>query len=221
MSSRTLTMTDALHGYLTGAVSREAPILRELREETARLPAAGMQISPEQGQFMQLLVSLLGARKTLEVGVFTGYSSLATALALPPDGRIVALDVSEEWTTVARRYWKQAGVSARIDLRIAPAITTLDALVAEGQAGTFDFAFIDADKASYDTYYERALTLVRPGGLVAIDNALWSGRVADPAENDPDTTALRALNAKLRDDGRVDFSLVPIGDGLALARKRA
>lgn len=221
MSSRTLTMTDALHGYLTGAVSREAPILRELRAETASLPAAGMQISPEQGQFMQLLVSLLGARKTLEVGVFTGYSSLATALALPPDGRIVALDVSEEWTTMARRYWKKAGVSARIDLRIAPALTTLDALLAEGQAGTFDFAFIDADKASYDAYYERALTLVRPGGLVAIDNALWSGRVADPAETDPDTTALRALNAKLRDDVRVDFSLVPIGDGLALARKRA
>lgn len=220
MSSRTLTMTDQLHGYLTGAVSRESAILRELREETAGMPRAGMQISPEQGQFMQLLVNLLGARKTLEVGVFTGYSSLATALALPPDGRVVACDVSEEWTAVARRYWAKAGVAGRIDLRLAPAVETLDGLIAGGEAGTFDFAFIDADKESYDAYYERSLALVRAGGLVAIDNALWSGRVADPAANDADTVALRALNAKLRDDERVDFSLVPIGDGLALARKR-
>lgn len=221
MSSRTLTMTDALHGYLTGAVSREPAILRELREETAALPAAGMQISPEQGQFMQLLLKLLGARKTLEIGVFTGYSSLATALALPPDGRVVACDVSEDWTAMARRYWAKAGVEGRIDLRIAPATETLDALIAGGEAGSFDFAFIDADKASYDAYYERALALLRPGGLIAVDNALWSGRVADPAETDPDTSALRALNAKMRDDQRVDFSMVPIGDGLALARKRA
>ncbi len=220
MSSRTLTMTDTLHGYLTGAVSRESAILRELREETAGIPHAGMQISPEQGQFMQLLLKLVGARKTLEIGVFTGYSSLATALALPPDGRIVACDVSEEWTAMARRYWAKAGVADRIDLRIAPAVETLDGLIADGHAGTFDFAFIDADKEAYDAYYERALTLLRPGGLVAVDNALWSGRVADPAANDPDTAALRTLNAKLRDDERVDFSLVPIGDGLALARKR-
>ena len=220
MSSRTLTMTDALHGYLTGAVSREPAILRELRAETAALPAAGMQISPEQGQFMQLLIALLGAKKTLEVGVFTGYSALATALALPPDGRIVACDVSDEWTAMGRKYWAKAGVADKIDLRLAPATATLDALIADGQAGTFDFAFIDADKEAYDAYYERALTLLRPGGLVAVDNALWSGRVADPTETDPDTAALRALNAKLRDDPRVDFSLVPIGDGLALARKR-
>lgn len=221
MSSRTLNMTEALHGYLTGAVSREPAILRELRQETAGMPAAGMQISPEQGQFMQLLIKLLGARKTLEIGVFTGYSSLATALALPPDGRIVACDVSEDWTAMARRYWAKAGVEGRIDLRIGPATETLDALIADGQAGTFDFAFIDADKASYDAYYERALTLLRPGGLIGVDNALWSGAVADPTQTDPDTSALRALNAKMRDDQRVDFSLVPIGDGLALARKRA
>lgn len=220
MSSRTLTMTDALHGYLTGAVSREPAILRELREETAGMPAAGMQISPEQGQFMQLLMGLLGARKTLEVGVFTGYSSLATILAMPEDGRIVACDVSETYTAMARKYWARAGVADRIDLRLAPATETLDALIADGQAGTFDFAFIDADKEAYDAYYERALTLLRPGGLVAVDNALWGGRVADPREDDPDTAALRALNAKMRDDERIDFSLVPIGDGLALARKR-
>jgi caffeoyl-CoA O-methyltransferase len=220
MSSRTLTMTDALHGYLTGPVSREPAILRELREETSSLSAAGMQISPEQGQFMQLLLRVLGAKKTLEIGVFTGYSSLATALALPPDGRIVACDVSEEWTSMARRYWARAGVADRIDLRIAPATETLDGLIRDGQAGQYDFAFIDADKDAYDAYYERCLTLLRPGGLVAVDNALWSGRVADLSENDPDTAALRALNAKMRDDERVDFSLVPIGDGLALARKR-
>ncbi len=199
---------------------REPDVLRELREETARLPRAGMQISPEQGQFMRLLVELLGARRCLEIGVFTGYSALCVALAMPPDGRLIACDVSEEWTAIARRYWARAGVSDRIDLQLRPALDTLDELIAAGRAGQFDFAFIDADKGNYAAYYERALTLLRPGGLVAIDNALWSGRVADPGENDADTAAIRALVGKMRDDARVTCSLVPIGDGLMLGRKR-
>ena len=220
MSTRTLNITDQLYAYLIGDVSREAPILAELRKETAEHPRAGMQISPEQGQFMQLLVKLIGVKKAVEIGVFTGYSSLAVALAMEPDGRIVACDVSEDFTATARRYWDQAGVAAKIDLRIAPATETLDALLAGGQAGSFDFAFIDADKAAYDGYYERCLQLLRPGGLIAVDNALWGGAVADPAETDESTVALRSLNAKMKDDQRVDFSMVPIGDGLALARKR-
>jgi caffeoyl-CoA O-methyltransferase len=179
-----------------------------------------MQISPEQGQLMALLVELIGARRTLEVGVFTGYSSTVVALALPADGRIVACDVSEEWTGIARRYWKEAGVEQKIELRLQPAVQTLDALLAQGQAGSFDFAFIDADKTSYDAYYERCLTLLRPGGLLAVDNTLWSGAVADNRDQNESTRAIRQLNAKIAADSRVSASLVPIGDGLYLARKR-
>jgi predicted O-methyltransferase YrrM len=221
MSNKYTALDERLYEYLQAVSLREHEALRRLREETAGMERAGMQIAPEQGQLMQLLVRLLGARKTLEVGVFTGYSSLAVALALPADGRVVACDVSEEWTRVARRYWREAGVEDKIDLRLAPALETLDRLLAGGQAGTFDFAFIDADKANYEAYYERALELVRAGGLVAIDNVLWSGLVADPAATDEDTEAIRALNLKLRDDERVALSLLPVADGLTLALKCA
>ena len=220
MSNRTVSMTDELYQYLLAVSSREPEVLRRLREETARLPNAGMQIGPEQGQFMALLVQLLGARRTLEVGVFTGYSSLAVALALPPDGRVVACDVSEEWTAIARRYWAEAGVAEKIELRLGPAVETLDALLAAGQEGSFDFAFVDADKGNYDRYYERALRLVRRGGLIAIDNVLQGGRVADPEAQGESVAAIRALNARLHGDERVALSLVPIGDGLTLALRR-
>jgi predicted O-methyltransferase YrrM len=179
-----------------------------------------MQIAPEQGQFMALLVQMMGAKKVLELGVFTGYSSLAIALSLPIDGKITACDISEEFTAVARRYWQAAGVADKIDLRIAPALETLERLLAEGQAETFDFAFIDADKQNYDRYYEQVLQLVRPGGLIAIDNVLWSGLVADPTVQDEETIALRAFNQKLSGDERVKLSLVPIGDGVTLALKQ-
>jgi len=220
MSNKYLPLNDQIYEYLQSVSLREHPALKRLREETARMPSAQMQIAPEQGQFMSLLVQLLGARKTLEIGVFTGYSALSVALALPEDGRVFACDVSEEWTRVARRYWAEAGVADKITLRLAPAVETLDELLAGGQAGTFDFAFIDADKSNYEAYYERALQLVRPGGLVAIDNVLWSGRVADPSDADADTAAIRALNERLHRDERVALSLVPIADGLTLALKR-
>lgn len=220
MSTRTLTMTDALHGYMLEHSLREHPVLRALRDETARHPMARMQISPEQGQLMALLVQLLGARKTLEVGVFTGYSALAVALAMGPGGRVVACDVSEEWTAIGKRHWAEAGVAERIDLRLAPATETLQALIDAGEAGSFDFAFIDADKGNYGAYYELAVQLVRPGGLIAVDNVLWGGAVADAAETDADTQAIRALNDRIQADERVWPSLVPIGDGLTLAYKR-
>ena len=220
MSNRTIDLTDTLYDYLLSVSLRETDLQRRLREETATLSMARMQISPEQGQFMALIARLVAARRCLEVGVFTGYSSLAVALALPQDGRIVACDVSEEWTSVARRYWAAAGVADRIDLRLAPAIDTLDALIEAGGAGTYDLAFIDADKPAYLAYYERVLVLLRPGGLVMTDNTLWSGRVADPEVGDADTVALRHYNEYLHRDSRVDLSLVPIGDGLTLARKR-
>ena len=220
MSNRSITLTDSLYEYMNDVSLREPPLLLALREETSALTQRSMQISPEQGQFMALLVRLTGARRCLEVGVFTGYSSLATALALPDDGGIVACDVSEEWTAVARRYWKRAGVEQKIDLRLAPATATLDALLAEGRGGTFDFAFIDADKTNYLPYYERTLMLLRAGGLVLIDNTLWSGRVADPEVADADTVALRHFNEALHRDERVDLSLLPLGDGLTLALKR-
>ncbi len=213
-------MSEALHAYLLAASLREPPLLRRLQEETAGMERASMQLAPEQGQLLALLVELIGARRTLEVGTFTGYSSLAVALALPDDGTLVACDLSEEWTAVARRYWEEAGVAHKIELRIGPALETLDELLASGAAGSFDFAFIDADKSSYEDYYERALLLLRPGGLLAADNTLWYGRVADPSVTDDDTRAIRAFNAKLRADERVTLSLVPIGDGLTLARKR-
>ena len=220
MSNKTLDLTSQLYDYLLANSLREPEILAQLRAETAQHSMAQMQIAPEQGQLMALLVQLLGAKKTLEVGVFTGYSSLVVALALPPDGKIIACDVSEEYTAIARRYWQAAGVADKIDLRIAPALETLDQLLAEGQAETFDFAFIDADKSNYVEYYERSLQLVRPGGLIAIDNVLWSGRVADPEVQDNRTNLIRALNAKLHQDPRVTLSLVPIADGLTLALKR-
>ncbi len=220
MATRTLELSDKLYQYMLAASLREPDILRRLREETARHPSSDMQIAPEQGQFMAMLVRLIGARKTLEVGVFTGYSSLVVALALPSDGKVVACDINEEYTAVARRYWRDAGVADKIDLRIAPAVETLDALLAEGQGGTFDFAFIDADKVRYDAYYERALKLLRPGGLVAIDNVLRRGRVADASVKDEDTQAMRVLNAKLLHDDRIYLSLVPIADGVTLALKR-
>jgi len=220
MSRRTLNLTDELYDYLLDASLREPEVLRRLREETGRMEKAQMQIAPEQGQFMALLVRLLGARRALEVGVFTGYSALATACALPEDGYVLACDTSDEWTAVARRYWREAGVDHKVDLRLAPAAETLQGLLDAGDTEPFDFAFIDADKAGYDRYYEQCLALLRPGGLVALDNVLWGGSVADPAKRDADTEALRALNAKLREDERIDLSLVPIADGLTLARKR-
>jgi predicted O-methyltransferase YrrM len=219
MSNKTF-ISDQLYDYLLSVSLREAEVLQKLRQETANHPMSQMQIAPEQGQFMMLLVQLMGAKKTLEVGVFTGYSSLAVALALPPDGKLIACDVSEDYTTMARRYWHLAGVDHKIDLRIAPALETLDSLLAEGQANTFDFAFIDADKSNYPGYYDRALELVRPGGLIAIDNVLWSGRVADPQEQDNRTQAIRAFNQKLHQDERIFLSMVAIADGLTLALKK-
>lgn len=206
--------------YLLSVSLREPPVLRRLREETAALPNKQLQIPPEHGQFMALLIQLTGARRTLEVGVFTGYSSLAVALALPPDGRIVACDVSEEFTAMARRYWREAGVDHMIDLRIRPAMETLTELMVQGQRGRFDFAFIDADKTNYEGYYECALELLRPGGLIMVDNVLWSGRVLDPSDQTPDTVALRAFNKKLLGDSRVTLSVIPLGDGVTLALKR-
>jgi predicted O-methyltransferase YrrM len=220
MSKKTLGLDEQLYDYLLSVSLREPEILRQLREETARHPRSVMQILPEQGQFMALLAQLLGATKTLEIGVFTGYSSLCVALALPPTGKIVACDVSEEYTATARRYWEAAGVADKIDLRIAPALQTLDDLLAAGLAGTFDFAFIDADKDNYDAYFERSLQLVRTGGLIAIDNVLWGGQVANPQVQDNSTQAIRAFNEKLHRDERVTLSLVPIADGLTLALKR-
>ncbi len=217
---RAVTMTDTLYRYLVAHSVREHPVLAELREETAKLPQAVMQIGADQGQFMALLAKLTGAKRCLEVGVFTGYSSLSVALALPGDGTIVALDVSEEWTAIARRYWKKAAVEKKIDLRLGPALETLDTLVSRGESARFDFAFIDADKGNYLGYYERCLALVRPGGLIAVDNTLWSGDVADPANQKPDTVSLRAFNDALHHDERVDLALLPVGDGLTLARKR-
>ncbi len=220
MSPRTIVLDDALHDYLLSVSLRETGLLRRLRDETAALPQSSMQIAPEQGQFMALLVRLLGARRIVEVGTFTGYSALAMAAALPEDGQLIACDVSEAWTAIARRYWEEAGVSSRIELFIAPALETLDGLIRDGWAGTVDLAFIDADKESYGFYFERLLTLVRPGGLILIDNVLWGGSVIDPEKQDADTEAIRAFNAQLHHDDRIDLSLVPVGDGLTLARKR-
>lgn len=220
MSNRTIVMSDPLYDYLLGASLRELPLLKRLREETARHPRATMQISPEQGQFMQLLVKLLGAKRCIEVGVFTGYSSLCVALALPRDGHLLACDVSEEFTSVARRYWKEAGVEAKIELKLAPALETLDAHIEAGEARTYDLAFIDADKANYSGYYERILKLLRPGGLVLVDNVLWSGAVIDKQDKTEDTAAIRAFNETLRKDERVELSMLPVGDGLTLALKR-
>jgi predicted O-methyltransferase YrrM len=219
MSIRTLQLDDRLYRYVLDHSLREHPAQSALREATRRHPHAGMQISPEQGQLMAMLIRLMGARRTIEVGVFTGYSALAVALALPDDGQVLACDISDDYTRIGRPFWEQAGVAHKIDLQLAPALQTLDARLAAGEAGRYDFAFIDADKTGYDDYYERCLRLLRVGGLIAIDNTLWGGEVARPA-NDADTLALQALNVKLHRDERIDLSLLPIGDGVTLARKR-
>ncbi|MDQ2947394.1 MAG: class I SAM-dependent methyltransferase [Acidobacteriota bacterium] len=208
-----------LYEYIVANSVRESDLLRRLRAETGARPNAVMQISADQGQFFVLLMHLLKARKTLEIGVFTGYSSLAVALALPADGKVVACDISEEYTAVARRYWQEAGVAGKIDLRIAPAAETLHVRIQDGQEGTFDFAFIDADKTGYAEYFELCLRLLRSGGLIALDNMLQSGKVIDPAVNDKDTVAIRELNARLVEDRRVVVSLLPIADGVTLAVK--
>jgi len=221
MSNKTFILSDALYDYLLSVSLREDAVLRRLREETAQDAMSMMQIAPEQGQFMALLVRLMGARRALEIGVYTGYSALCVARALPADGRLVACDVNEAWTAVAQRYWREAQVHDRIDLRLAPALETLEQLIQAGETGSFDFAFIDADKENYRVYYERVYALLRPGGLMAIDNTLWSGSVADPANQETDTRAIRAFNEALHADPRVEISLVPIADGLTLARKRA
>jgi O-methyltransferase len=219
MSSRTIPITPELHAYIVDRVD-EHPVLRQLRAETAPMPQSNMQIGADQGAFMAQLVRLMGARRCLEIGTFTGYSSTAVALALPADGRIVCCDISTEWTDIARRAWIDAGVADKVEMRIGPAVDTLDALLAAGEANAFDLAFIDADKPSYLAYYERCVELVRPGGAILIDNVLWSGRVADPKQNDPDTIAIRALNDRVNADERVDAVILPIADGLTLARVR-
>jgi predicted O-methyltransferase YrrM len=220
VTARTLPLDDRLQRYVVAHGARETAVQRELRRVTQRMPRASMQIGAEQGALLQVLVRVMGARRCLEIGTFTGYSALAVALALPRDGRIVCCDVSEEWTAIARRYWKRAGVAAKVDLRIAPALETLAALLKQGKAGKFDFAFIDADKANYANYYERCLKLVRRGGLIAVDNTLWGGSVVDRRNRTVDTRAIRAFNRKLIRDRRVDIALVPVGDGLSLAVRR-
>lgn len=220
VSKKNLDLNDALYDYILSNSLREPEVLQQLRTETANHPRAGMQISPDQGQLMALLVRSMQVKKVLEVGVFTGYSSTCIALALPPDGNLIACDVSEEYTAIARRYWQAAGIADKIDLRIAPAIDTLDRLLADGQAGTFDFAFIDADKGNYENYYDRAFQLVRSGGLIVVDNVLWGGRVADSEDQDKITKTIRAFNQKLSQDDRIWLSLVPIADGLTLALKK-
>ncbi|PSB56121.1 class I SAM-dependent methyltransferase [Chamaesiphon polymorphus] len=221
MSDRSIGLSDTLHQYLLANSVREPEILAQLRAETDRHPLSNMQISPEQGQLMGLLVQLLGAKKCLEIGVFTGYSSLSVALNLPDEGRIIACDVSDEFTAIARKYWQAAGVSDKIDLQIAPALDTLDRLIANGEAGTFDFAFIDADKNNYSAYYDRCFELIRQGGLILVDNVLWYGRVVDPAMNDDKRTrSIKQINEQIYHDERVQISLIPIGDGLTIARKK-
>ena len=218
MSNRTITMDDRTYAYFLAQSLRESDVLRRLREETQTLRYAIMQIAPEQGQFMAFLVELMGAKRAIEIGTFTGYSALCVAEAMGPEGRLIACDVSEEWTSIGRKYWSEAGVADRIELRLAPALDTLKALADEGQE--FDFAFIDADKREYEAYYEGVLALLRPGGVIAVDNVLWDGKVADATVKDADTMAIRAFNARLLADQRVTLSMVPIGDGLTLALKR-
>ena len=220
MSNRTLTLNDRLYRYLLDHTLREDQTQRRLREVTAQLEHGVMQISPEQGQFMTLLVELLGAERIVEVGTFTGYSALCMAKGMPEHGELICCDVSEEWTDIGRRFWRVAGVEDRIRLAIGPALDTLDSLISDGQSGRFDMAFVDADKTNYLYYYDRCLTLLRPGGLLAFDNTLWGGAVADTDQQDPDTESLRELNDRLHGDERVSISLLPIGDGLTLARKR-
>ena len=220
VSTRTLSLTESIYDYMLSVSLREPEVLQRLRAETSTLDMAVMQISPEQGQFMRLLVELIDARLTLEIGTFTGYSALSVALGLPADGRILACDINEDWTGIARRYWAEAGVADKIDLRLAPALETLDGLIADGEAGDYDFAFIDADKGNYEAYFERSLTLLRRGGVIVVDNVLWQGKVADPGNQETDTVAIRKFNRQIGEDERVSLSMLPIGDGLTLARKR-
>lgn len=220
MTRDTLQLTDALREYLLSVSLREPELLAQLRKETEPHPYSRMQIGPEQGQFMALLLEMIGARRVIEIGVFTGYSSLAMALALPDDGKIIACDINDEYTQTARRYWRRAGVTHKIDLRLGPALKTLDALIAAGESGRFDFAFIDADKENEEPYFDRVLKLLRPGGIIAVDNVLWGGRVIDEQDQDTDTVAIRQFNRNRRDDQRVSLSMIPIGDGLTLALKR-
>jgi caffeoyl-CoA O-methyltransferase len=221
VSSDNAHLAEDLHDYIVSVSVREPePVVGRLLVGTTGLPNAAMQISTQQGQFMTLLARLIGARRAIEVGVFTGYSAFCVARALPENGKLVACEINEEYAKMARGFWVEAGVADRIDLRLAPAWETLDTLLAAGEAGTFDLAFIDADKENYNVYYEQLLELVRPGGLILIDNVLWGGLVLDPSRNDPETVAIRALNEKLRRDERVDLTMLPIGDGLTLARKR-
>ena len=220
MSNKSINLTDTLYQYLLNSSLRESEILKSLRQETAQLPTANMQIAPEQGQFMALLIQLIGAKNTIEVGVYTGYSALSVAMALPQNGQILACDISEEYTSVARRYWQQAEVEEKIDLHLAPATETLKRAIDDGQSESFDFAFIDADKANYSEYFELCLELLCSGGLIAVDNVLWDGAVVDSQKQDVDTCAIRTFNQQLLADDRVDISMVPIADGLTLARKR-
>ena len=220
MSASTMVVNEQIDTYLLGHIRPESETAKALREATAPMPAAMMQVSPLQGAFMSWFVSLIGVRRALEVGTFTGYSALCVAEALPEDGKLIACDVSEEWTRIAREYWERGGVAQKIDLRLRPAVETLDALISNGHEGSFDFAFIDADKPNYDSYYERCLQLIRTGGVVAVDNVLWSGRVAQESANDESTRAIRALNDKIQLDERVSNVMLPIGDGLTLATKR-
>jgi predicted O-methyltransferase YrrM len=221
MSNKSIGLSQELSDYLVANSVREPEILAKLRQQTSGLPLGHMQISPEQGQFMAMLVDIIGAKKCLEIGVFTGYSALVVALQLPADGKLIACDVSEEFTTIAREYWQLAGVSHKIDLRIAPALDTLDDLIANGESGTFDFVLIDADKSNYSNYYDRCYQLVRSGGLILVDNVLWYGRVVDPSmDTDNRTKAIKNINQKIYQDDRVDLSLIPIGDGLTIARKK-
>ncbi len=220
MSAGTIQLTPALRDYLVQVSVREPDLLKRLREETRAMPQARMQISEEQGQLMALLVQLAGVKRGFEIGTFTGYSSLAVALALPDDGELHCFDRSDEWTAVARRYWKEAGVDQKIHLHLGDALPALDALIAEGASGSFDYAFVDADKANYPEYHERCVRLVRSGGIILYDNVLWSGSVIDDTDASVDTAAIRVLNARLRDDPRVDLSMIPIGDGLTVCRRR-
>lgn len=219
MTNKTVAITDLLYNYLVENSVREPEVLERLREANVDQPRADFQIPPEQGQFMQLLTRAMNFRRAIEVGVFTGYSSLSVALAMPHDGRIVACDTSEEYTRIARGYWERAGVAHKIDLRLGPALATLDGMISTGESGSYDFVFIDADKANYIHYYERSVQLIRAGGLIAVDNTLWYGHVADPQRQDDDTNAIRALNRRILEDDRVHSSLLPIADGLTLALK--
>lgn len=219
MSNRIIQMTDKLYDYLLEVSLRESKVLAELRKETSKLPMSQMQIAPEQGQFMALLVKLISAKKTLDIGTFTGYSALVVAAALPENGKVITCDIREEWTGIAQKFWDKAGLRQKIDLQLAPALDTLEKLIANKESNTFDFAFVDADKNNYPEYYEKSLQLLRPGGLMAIDNVLQDGRVADPDCKDKITETIRQLNKKIHADKRVDISMIPIADGLTLVRK--